>query len=56
MNTALYLLGYALVLAGLIYGSILMGIPPRWIVAGTLVVVGMGVLKAVRDVRMRGSG
>jgi hypothetical protein len=45
---ALYVLGYALILGGLIYACTLLGVPPRWIVAGTLVVVGAALLKAVR--------
>jgi hypothetical protein len=55
VNLGLYVLGYGLVLAGLIYGCTLLGVPPRWIVAGTLVIVGMGVLRAVRSSRMRDS-
>lgn len=56
MNTALYALGFALVLGGLIYAATLMGIPLRWIVAGSLVIVGMAVLKAVKRGRTQDLG
>ncbi len=54
MTFALYAVGFALVMAGLIYAAHLMRIPPHWIMAGTLVIVGMGVMSAIKA-RSRGT-
>ena len=54
MTFAFYAVGFALVMAGLIYAAHLMRIPPHWIMAGALVIVGMGVMSAIKA-RSRGS-
>ena len=53
MSFGIYLAGYVVVIAGLIYGAHLMHVPAHWIVVGTLVLVGVGILKAVTTTRQK---
>jgi hypothetical protein len=53
MSYALYLGGFMIVIGGLIYGATLLHVPTHWIVAGSIVLVGMAVLKGVRATRQR---
>ena len=43
-----YLLGFILVVAGLAYGASLAGVPPTWIGVGVIVLLGIGILSAVK--------
>jgi hypothetical protein len=51
MSFGLYSLGFAIVIGGLTYGAVLMHLPTRWIVVGGLVLLGMGILSAVKATR-----
>ncbi|HXR32994.1 MAG TPA: hypothetical protein VN830_04775 [Verrucomicrobiae bacterium] len=53
MSFGLYSGGFAIVIVGLIYAAHLMHIPWHWIVAGALVLLGIGVLKAVKTTRQK---
>jgi hypothetical protein len=55
MSFGIYLAGYAVLIAGLIYGATLMHVPTHWIVVGALVMVGLGVLTGVKTTRQRDS-
>jgi hypothetical protein len=43
MSFGIYLTGFVVVIAGLIYGASLMHVPTQWIVVGGLVLVGIGI-------------
>jgi hypothetical protein len=43
-----YLLGFILVVAGLAYGAYLAGVPSTWIGVGVIVLLGIGILSAVK--------
>lgn len=43
-----YLLGFILVVAGLAFGAHLAGVPPTWIGVGVIVLLGIGILSAVK--------
>jgi hypothetical protein len=49
----LYVLGFAVLLAGLGYGAFLLHVPQTWIVVGALVIVGLGIMSAVTRIKMR---
>ena len=51
MSFTLYLLGFLIMLGGLIYGAHLMHEPERWIVVGDVVLGGDGILSAVTETR-----
>ncbi|MGA8761533.1 MAG: hypothetical protein WB562_01475 [Candidatus Sulfotelmatobacter sp.] len=55
MSFGLYLAGFVVVIAGLIYGAFLMHVPTHWIVVGTLVLVGLGILTGVKATRQKDS-
>ena len=46
MSFGLYVLGFLIVIAGLVYGATLMHVPSHWIAVGALVLLGMGILQA----------
>lgn len=53
MSFGLYAAGFAIVIGGLIYGAHLVHMPGHWIVVGTIVLVGIGILKGVAATRQR---
>jgi len=55
MSFGIYLAGYVVVIAGLIYGAHLMHIPAHWIVVGTVILIGVGILSGVKATRQRDS-
>ena len=55
MSFGIYLAGFLVVIAGLIYGASLMHVPTHWIVVGGLVLVGIGVLTGVKATRQKDS-
>jgi hypothetical protein len=55
MSFGIYLAGYVVLIAGLIYGARLMHVPTHWIVVGALVMVGLGILTGVKATRQKDS-
>lgn len=53
MSFGIYLFGIVLVIAGLIYGAALLHVPIEWIVMLALVMLGLGVVTAVKATRQR---
>lgn len=53
MSFGLYILGYFILIGGLIYGATLMHIPNQWIVVGAIVMVGLAVLSGVATTRQK---
>ena len=53
MSFGIYVAGIILVLGGLVYGAALMQVPIHWIVVGALVLLGLGILTAVKATRQR---
>lgn len=53
MSFGIYLGGIVLVLGGLVYAATLLHVPAPWIVAGALVVMGFGIVIAVKATRTR---
>ena len=53
MSIAIYSIGFAIVISGLIYAAYLMHIPAHWIAAGAIVLFGVGILKAVKVTRQK---
>ena len=51
MSFGIYLVGFLLVICGLIYGATIMHIPTRWIVVGATVLCGLALLKGVKATR-----
>ena len=53
MSFGLYILGYLIVIGGLAYGAALLHMATHWIVVGTIVLIGLGILSAVKSTRQR---
>lgn len=53
MSFGLYSAGFGIVIAGLIYAAYLVHMPARWIVVGAIVLVGVGILSAVKSTRQK---
>ena len=53
MSFGIYLVGIVLVIAGLVYAAVILIAPIQWIVVATLVMLGSGVVMAVKTTRQR---
>jgi hypothetical protein len=53
MSFGLYSIGFAIVIGGLIYAAHLMHVPVHWIVVGSIVLLGVGILSAVKATRQK---
>jgi len=53
MSFGIYLVGIIFVIAGLVYAAAILNAPIQWIVVGTLVLLGGGVVAAVKATRQR---
>jgi hypothetical protein len=53
MSFGLYAAGYAIVIAGLIYAAHLVHMPSHWILVGAIVMIGIGLLSAVKATRQK---
>ncbi|HEX2674885.1 MAG TPA: hypothetical protein VHM25_28610 [Polyangiaceae bacterium] len=53
MSFGIYLLGIVLLISGLVYAASIVNAPTHWIVVGTLVMLGAGVIAAVKNTRQR---
>ncbi len=51
---AAYMIGFLIIIAGLVYGAHLLGIPRHWIIVGVVVLLGLGLVKAVTNTRRKG--
>lgn len=49
----IYAIGCLILLAGLIYGAVLLNVPTPWIVAGALVILGLGLAAGVGKTRQK---
>ena len=52
-NFVVYLIGTLLVVAGLAYGASRLGISQVWIIAGALVILGIGVMGGIVKTRQK---
>ena len=53
MSFGIYIIGYLLVIAGLIYGATLLHVATHWIVVGTLVLAGLAIVTGVKATRQK---
>jgi len=51
MSLGIYLVGFALVIAGLIYAAVILHMAAHWIVVGAVVLLGLALLKGVQATR-----
>jgi len=53
MSFGLYVIGFLIMIAGLVYGASILHISTHWIVVGTIVLVGLGILTGVKSTRQK---
>jgi hypothetical protein len=53
MSFGLYSIGFAIVIGGLIYAAYLVHMPAHWIAVGAVVLLGVGILSAVKATRQK---
>ena len=53
VDFVIYAIGFLILLAGLIYGAALLGVPTQWIVVGALVLLGLGIAMGVGKTRRK---
>ena len=53
MSFGLYAAGFAIVIGGLAYAAHMVHVPPHWIIVGVIVMIGMGILSAVKATRQK---
>ena len=51
MSFGMYMAGFVVLICGLAYAGHLMHMPTHWIVAGAIVLVGAGIMSAVKHTR-----
>jgi cadmium resistance protein CadD (predicted permease) len=55
MSFGIYIIGFLILIGGLIYGAVLIHMPSHWIVVGTVVLLGLGILTGVKNTRQKDS-
>jgi hypothetical protein len=55
MSFGIYAIGFAILIGGLAYAAHLVHMPSHWILAGAVVLIGVGILSAVKATRQKDS-
>jgi hypothetical protein len=55
MSFGIYAAGIVILIGGLAYGAHLAHVPPHWIAVGAVVMLGAGILSAVKTTRQKDS-
>jgi hypothetical protein len=53
MSYMLYVVGFMIVIGGLIYGAVLIHVPTPWVVVGSVVLLGLVILTGVKATRQK---
>jgi hypothetical protein len=53
MSFGIYAAGFAIMIAGLAYAAHLVHMPAHWILVGAVVMIGIGILSAVKATRQK---
>jgi hypothetical protein len=53
VSFVIYIVGYLIVIGGLIYGATIVHLPLHWIVVGAVVLLGAGILTGVKATRQK---
>ena len=55
VSFGIYIVGYLIVIGGLVWGAALIHMPVRWIAVGAIVLAGLGILSGVKATRQKDS-
>jgi len=53
MSYVLYIVGFVIIIGGLIYGAILLHVPTQWIIVSSVVLLGIAILTGVKATRQK---
>jgi hydrogenase/urease accessory protein HupE len=53
MSYILYVIGFVIVIGGMIYGAILLSVPPEWIVVSSIILLGLAIVTGVKATRQK---
>jgi hypothetical protein len=53
MSFGLYIVGFLIVIGGLVYGAVILHVPQHWIVVGAVVLFGLAILTGVKATRQK---
>lgn len=53
MSFLIYIAGFLILIGGLIYGAVILHTPLHWIVVGSVVLLGAGILGGVKATRQK---
>ena len=51
MSFGIYLIGFLIMIGGLIWAAVLLHVAPHWIAVGAMILVGLALLKGVQATR-----
>ncbi len=51
MSFGIYLVGFLILIGGLIWGAVMLHVAPHWIAVGAMVLLGLAILKGVQATR-----
>ena len=51
VSFGIYILGFVILIGGLIYGAVILHVPAQWIAVGAIVLLGLAILKGVQATR-----
>ena len=51
MSFGIYLVGFLILIGGLIWGALMLHLAPQWIAVGAIVLLGLAILKGVQATR-----
>ena len=53
MSFGIYIVGFLILIGGLIYGAVILHVAPHWIAVGAIVLLGLAILKGVQATRSK---
>ena len=53
MSFGIYIVGFLILIGGLIYGAVMLHMAPHWIAVGAIVLLGLAILKGVKITRQK---
>jgi hypothetical protein len=55
MSFGIYIAGFTILIGGLVYAAHLLHVPSHWIVVGAVILIGTGIMSAVKSTRQKDS-
>ena len=55
MSFGIYLIGFLILIGGLIWGAVMLHVAPHWIAVGAIVLLGLAILQGVQATRGKDS-